>query len=246
LRGTFAGILLCAVMPNQLKDYSALLEYMLSQWTHMFEGNEGIDVWDAHTQENITVWIRLVFMVEDSKGLPHPLCCKGVGSIIGGCPYCTIEGVAGSSGSRCYPCAITHLPQNNRHVKAEKYAKLRKDWTKEFAKWPEMKLLGFGKAPRKMTRQKALRSVNQLKEKVITEKEASHKEKPALAKVLGLDWEFCSRVINDLAHAVYNAVCNVFSLVANDGKKMKWNQKRATAERKHGRFKDVRGKTTKY
>jgi hypothetical protein len=249
LRGTFAGILLCAVMPNQLQDYNALLEYILRQWTHMLEGNEGIEVWDAHTQQTITVWIRIVFVVEDSQGLKNPLCCKGIGSIIGGCPFCTIEGVAGSSGSRCYPCAITHLALSSRHPQADKYAKLRRDWKKEFKKWPEFLALGRSKEnncrPSKMNRQKALASAKRLQDKAIDEKDASYKEKPALSKVVGKRWDFCSRVINDLAHAVYNAVCNVFSLVANDGKKMKWNAQRAKVEQNHGRFLKENGQSTK-
>lgn len=246
LRTTFAGILLCAVMPSQLKDYDALLEYVLRQWTHMLEGGEGIDVWDAHTQTKITVWIRIVFMVEDSQGLKNPLCCKGIGSIIGGCPFCQIEGLPGSSGSRCYPCAITHLPRNNRHPEAAKYASLRREWITEFKNWPEYKALASVGPPTKMTRQKALASAKLLNEKKIKEVQASYKQKPALSKVLGPDWDFTSRVLNDVAHAVYNAVCNVFSLVANDGKKMKWNPKRARVEKNHGRFQEVSGTTTKY
>ena len=43
----------------------------------------GLRVWNSHTNEWVTIWIVLIRLIEDSAGLPKPMCCHKHPAFIG-------------------------------------------------------------------------------------------------------------------------------------------------------------------
>ena len=110
-RSTFGAMLLLGVLPQQVKDYNALIRALLQPYRTLGmiagEGQTGFVVFNAHTQTKMAVFIEVVLGEEDSKGLPRVLGHHGSG-YIGACPYCMQEGFR-CVGSQYYPGALAFV-----------------------------------------------------------------------------------------------------------------------------------------
>ena len=94
------------VMPNKIKDYNRthtlLLIPHVQPRTHNSSGlvtailenckeflweaeprGPGLPVYNSFTKQWIRIWIVIIRLVEDSMGLPKPVCCHGQGALIG-------------------------------------------------------------------------------------------------------------------------------------------------------------------
>lgn len=80
MRYTFAGIFLLGVMPPRIRNYKFFFERMFAPLQDMILGGNGtgLEVYDGFKERRIRLWFDVTFMVEDSKGLPNPLGCKGI------------------------------------------------------------------------------------------------------------------------------------------------------------------------
>ena len=94
------------VMPNKIKDYNRthtlLLIPHVQPRTHNSSGlvtailenckeflweaeprGPGLPVYNSFTKQWIRIWIVIIRLIEDSMGLPKPVCCHGQGAFIG-------------------------------------------------------------------------------------------------------------------------------------------------------------------
>ena len=125
-RNSYGGLLKFGIFPQGIKDYSAVFKavFDLANDQGLLDG---VAVWDAHSRVTRTMDLEFVFDHEDSQGLRKVLGSCGVGSKIGGCPWCDAEGYAVYPGNaHCYyPVAVRHLPLGDP---------LREEFAQEFRK----------------------------------------------------------------------------------------------------------------
>ena len=105
----YAGFLLLGMFPPKVKNYKvlylALLEHL--EKSKLFSGFTVEDHAEEKIQER-TINAGICRVVEDSRGLPNPTCCKSCPARVGTCPCCTIRGTKVFD-RPCYIGAITYL-----------------------------------------------------------------------------------------------------------------------------------------
>lgn len=156
MRTGFGALLLLGVMPPHIQNYAVMFQFLLRQMAPAL-GGEGIDVWDASIKKWIKLVIEIVAIVEDSKGLHHPLGSKQAPAIVGGCPFCTVVGVRGQ-GTTVYISAISKLSQRRNQQQSQRNAEIRDMFMDSFRDWPEVLQKAEQPAPGPMTMRAALRS----------------------------------------------------------------------------------------
>ena len=105
------GFLLLGVLPPKVQNHQVLFGALLD---HLNKNGlfSGIQVEDSAGPEIhvVTRTIKLFVngIVEDTRGLPNPVCCKQSPAHVGTCPWCTLPGIT-IGGKPCYIGAVTHL-----------------------------------------------------------------------------------------------------------------------------------------
>ena len=98
------------MLPPKVKNYQvlngAVLEHLADRG--VFSGIGVEDHLDPNDVVKRQVKIAINRIVEDSKGLPNPTCCKTCPAAVGTCPFCKIRGVTVFK-RPCYIGAVTHL-----------------------------------------------------------------------------------------------------------------------------------------
>ena len=114
---------------------------------------------------------------------------------------------------------------------------VRADFTREFAKWPEvLAVLDVGNRPKRMTTRAALKSARNVLNGDSPANQESFKTISGLYLTFGSEFDFVRRVNNDLAHGIWNCIKNVIAIITGTGDSMKWKPSRAATEQAHGRF----------
>jgi hypothetical protein len=106
----YSGYLLLGLFPAKPKDHQVMYDAVLRHLDGrgMFTG---FDVEDAAvTDECKTRTLKLAIhnLLEDSKGVPHPICCKVCPASNGMCPLCKVKGMKVFN-RPCYLGAATRL-----------------------------------------------------------------------------------------------------------------------------------------
>jgi hypothetical protein len=108
-RSTSLGYLLLAVLPPKVLNYNVLYREVLTRT----QGK--VEVLDHSVTPAVcrTIDVGITRIIEDTRGLPKPVCNKQSPAIIGMCPFCKVKGVPCYStvGKQrtAYLCAATML-----------------------------------------------------------------------------------------------------------------------------------------
>ena len=199
----------------------------------------GVAVYDAHSQSQRVLQLAIVRMVEDTKGLPHVLCNHDIGAYVGMCPFCQVYGFT-FQGTRRYPGAVCHLPQNHP---------LRADFAHEFAHhrvgdgWDDP-TDGIYRLASQNAHRMTSALAYQAGARVETEgAEAVHEPFQATSPfcqpdTLGTSYDVLQHTVADLAHGLGNFVKDMYRLLRNNGS-MAFTKERILEERAIHRFEDV-------
>ena len=104
----YIGFLLLAVFPPKVQNHQVLYDAVFNHLETTSKAFSGFAVEDAHSNMRRIVKLLIDRIVEDSKGLPNPTCCKVCPAKVGMCPFCTQRSVH-TNGKACYIGAITRL-----------------------------------------------------------------------------------------------------------------------------------------
>ena len=188
----------------------------------------GFWVYDAHLKRTCQKFIDISHNIEDTRGLKNPLNCKAAPAIIGGCPFCVIEGCR-SHKTTVYVGAITHVP-NTREGLA-----LRKRFRDEHEAFPDVSEQWNSKRHKPMTTTYAMASGSRVESKESPEEEEPYKGADALTNTFGPQYDKVTRTGADLAHGFTHLVKDLIGIISNDGK-MKLKPARLAEEQARGRF----------
>lgn len=136
MRTTFGALLLLGVMPPKIRNYKVMFQFLLRQLQPALRG-PGILVRDSSIDKDIMLKIEIVAIVEDSRGLKNPLCCKQSPAIVGGCPYCAVVGLRGC-GTTAYVSAISSLRRVQERAFSQQNEIIKRKFKRSFAHWPEV------------------------------------------------------------------------------------------------------------
>jgi hypothetical protein len=182
-----------------------------------------------------------VWQLEDIKGLPSSLCCKGVGSVIGACPWCNVVGIR-AHGSCRYP-SVVRLQSQHSALGLQK----RQEFRTEFTGHPEVQQLANLPPPRVNTSRDAVRSATRVQRARSllshTEYLAVAKEEPFLdVPVWATDlpnWvgQHLEKHGVDSSHGLKHLwVDTIDMIVQRPGSPMKFTKERRAEEATYGRF----------
>jgi hypothetical protein len=77
----------------QITSYSNLVTYVLKHLQPFMEGGTGFVVYDAHLGTARRMWLGLTWLLEDTRGIPHPTGSKQAPAHVGGCAFCEVPGI---------------------------------------------------------------------------------------------------------------------------------------------------------
>lgn len=174
--------------------------------------------------------------LEDVVGLPSGLCCKGVGSLKGACPWCRVEGVRKHKTTK-YMDAITHTPSDSA---------LRGRFQEEFKRHPDLDTLHKQRPPKQRTSVEAIDSGQRVKRArdgsaSKTALETLKKNEPFTdVDAFSLrfhQWDKLARTIVDPAHEILNLVRDILHLITSmKDSSMAFTTARKVEENNSGRF----------
>ena len=127
-----------------------------------------LEVWDAYSQRKRTMALEFLFDHEDSQGVQKVLGSCGVGSKVGGCPWCKVHGCVVYPGTtNCYYMnAVRFLPPDDP---------LRELFRTEFQNNRDLAALADLPRPEVMTTEEAIASAERVQEKISTQTDEYYK-----------------------------------------------------------------------
>ena len=97
------------MLPPKVADHQVLYQAVLDHLDENGDVFSGFEIEDAAADgEKRIIKLFVDRVVEDTKGLPNPTCCKVCPAKVGMCPFCTIKGLKFHN-RPSYIGAITHL-----------------------------------------------------------------------------------------------------------------------------------------
>ena len=185
--------------------WGAVIEYTLGPLIR-----EGVQVHNAHTDEDYVVTMDVAWRVEDSKGIAAAIGCSQFPAYNGSCCQCQVVGV-NKYNAMTYPGAVTHLPDNDP---------LRYEFSNAYAADEELWALAFEAPPSPWVLRDVLKRGKQVSRGDRTAKEAGWKFVDVLTFGLSVDggrtpWNKIHRTILDPDHQFHNFVKNVICIVGN-------------------------------
>lgn len=183
----------------------------------------------------------ICLQLEDVQGLPSGLCNKGVGSLVGACPWCKTTGVR-MHGTTKYFGAITHTPTG---------CPIRADFAAEFKEHDEIKVLAKKRPAPARTDHEAIASGRKMKRA----KADANMTKTAVKELQKTepftdvdvwserfdDWSKLGDTIVDPAHEILNLIKDIIHLITSmKDSSMAFTKARRAEEKSLGRF--VEGK----
>ncbi len=98
------------MLPPKVKDHQVLLDALIGHLDSkgVFTGLTVKDCADPNIPVERVVKLEINRVIEDSKGMPNPLCCKVCPANTGVCPVCQVKGFKPHK-RPCYIGAVTHL-----------------------------------------------------------------------------------------------------------------------------------------
>jgi hypothetical protein len=209
-----------------VKNFTVLYSKVLEEFK---EGSKnGFWVYDAYLKKTVQKFITVSHNIEDTRGLKNPLNCKSAPAMIGGCPFCVIEGCRVHK-TTVYVGAITHVPRTREGDN------LRKRFREEYKEFAAVADRWNTKKHKAITTTYAMASGARVESKESTSEEEPYKGKDALTNTFGPEYDKVARTGADLAHGFANLVKDMIGLISNDGK-MKLKPARLHEEQKIGRF----------
>ena len=142
------------------------------------EGGEGFVVYDGHLKKSRRMWLSITWLLEDTRGLPHPTGSKTAPAYVGGCAFCEVPGSRNGK-TTVYVSAITHTTQ----------AAIKSAFAEEHKGAPELLVLATGPKPPRMTSAKAIASANRVLNGAKQEDEPFKSVSPYY-KCLGEEFDF--------------------------------------------------------
>lgn len=205
----------------QVKNTKGLVSYILKKLV----GDGPIEVWDADSECTRHITPKVVVIVEDTVGLAKTLGCGGIGSYVGCCPYCTVEGCRGHK-TACYVSAISHTPLD---------CTLRSEFSDEFEMWPDIrKMCEPGAKPAKMTTVQAQASAKRVLSGASKKEDEPFMDTDAVSDVYP-GFDTIRQSTADGSHGIMHAIKDLAGLVTNAGQ-MKLKPHRLAKEHEKGRF----------
>lgn len=115
VRTSFGGMVMLAVFPPKVKNYklfyNTVLEHNRQLWLKTATGpGKGLLLYDSHLKCTSRWYLRICWIVEDSRGLPNPTGSKQAPAITGACPLCCIRGSRLSTSGDNSNKATTYYP----------------------------------------------------------------------------------------------------------------------------------------
>ena len=100
-------------MPPHVLNFPVLYKAILDRCCGEYEV---VDRSDPSAPVTVTKNVEINRIIEDTRGIPHPLCSKQSPAHVGMCPWCSVEAIPcypsqGSNGKTRvgYANAVTHL-----------------------------------------------------------------------------------------------------------------------------------------
>jgi hypothetical protein len=276
LRQTSLGYLLLAVLPPKVRDYKVLYGAMLQyqRTKGLFPEIEGkadpctdsvpcspqVEVNDHAEDVAVTRMVRgcINHILEDSRGLCKPICCKSAPAENGMCPFCKVVSVrCKNNKSAAYVCAITHL--SLKASSKEATIALREQFYEEHnsndavlnrtSKIDNSTGERINKKPMNMQTSAAIAAGRDVEEAIrrfnnrsMSKKRLEEiiKEKPfkgvgAFSEFFGEEWDMIKRIAIDPAHELHNLVKDLLALMQS-ASSMDFKPKRLAEEQKMHRF----------
>lgn len=249
-RTSFGGMLVLALLPEKVKNYRYLYNYILRPLKDVGEEKgTGFKVKVEGHHREYTKFIEISWIVQDTRGL-HPLLgCKQSPAVIGGCYMCRVEGHrhygAGPNGNKAttvYPGAVTTVSRGG----SERDRQLRQRYEEAFTKNDKLKQLAWAPKARAITTKEALESAHRVETaRTKTDKERAaktevYKEKDALTDTFGEAFDKVKRTGCDPAHAIAHLSIELLCLILNSGSMVCKPAKIKYEQEELGRFLDIK------
>ena len=154
------------------------MTYVLQHLKPFLEGGVGFVVYDAHLKRARRMWMSITWLLEDTRGLPHPTGSKTAPAYVGGCAFCEVRGYR-HGGTSVYVSAITHTKQ----------AAIKTMFAEEHKGAPELLALATSAKPPRMTSAKAVASAKRVLRGAAQEDEP-YKSLSPYYKCIGEDFDF--------------------------------------------------------
>ena len=167
------------------------MTYVLKHLQPCMEGGTGFIVYDAHQGKARRMWLSITWLLEDTRGIPHPTGSKQAPAHVGGCAFCEVRGIRHGNTS-VYMSAVAHT----------RTASIKARFALEHAGSPDLLALAAAPPPAHMTTAKAVASAR----RVIggaTAADEPYKSLSPYHVVLGPDWDFVG----------YHTICAKSSLI---------------------------------
>ena len=163
---------------TQIKSYANLVTYVLTDLKPFLEGGPGFVVYDGHLQIARRMWLSITWLLEDTRGLPHPTGSKQAPAYVGGCAFCEVPGFRNGKTS-VYVAAISHTKQ----------AAIKATFAEEHKAMPDLAGIATRAKPPPMTSAKAVASARRVLGGARPEDEP-YKSVSPYYKCLGADFDF--------------------------------------------------------
>jgi hypothetical protein len=124
------------------------------------------------------MWLSITWLLEDTRGLPHPTGSKQAPAYVGGCAFCDVRGYRNGNTS-VYVAAVTHTTN----------ASIKTAFAEEHKGTPELLALATSPRPTRMTSKKAVASARRVQNGAPQEDEP-YKSVSPYYKCLGADFDF--------------------------------------------------------
>ena len=173
-----ARMCVCAHARAQITSYSNLVTFVLKHLQPFMEGGIGFIVFDAHLGAARRMWISLTWLLEDTRGIPHPTGSKQAPAYVGGCAFCEVRGIRHGQTS-VYMSAIAHT----------RTASIKARFGLEHAGSPDLLEMAAAPPPARMTTAKAVASVQRVIGGAVAAEEP-YKSLSPYHVILGSEWDF--------------------------------------------------------
>ena len=151
---------------------------MLKHLQPFMEGGTGFIVYDAHLAVARRMWLSITWLLEDTRGIPHPTGSKQAPALVGGCAFCDVRGIRHGNTS-VYMSAIAHT----------RTAAIKARFALEHAGSPDLLAIAAAPPPARMTTAKAVASVRRVNGGASAADEP-YKTFSPYHVVMGPEWDF--------------------------------------------------------
>lgn len=172
----------------QIKSYANLVLYVLTHLKPFLEGGPGFVVYDGHLERGRRMWLSITWLLEDTRGLPHPTGSKTAPAFVGGCPFCEVRGYR-SGKTSVYVSAITYT----------KEAAIKAMFAEEHKGTPELLALASSAKPARMTSVKAIASATRVRHGALEVNEP-YKSVSPYYQCLGAEFDFLGYMLTFVSH----------------------------------------------